>query len=879
MRASALLLIISVLPYVGASAQSVITGNVTDEAGKPLPGISLCLREPGKSAIAEYTESGSDGGYRLSYSGLCDSLTVSLSGLGIKTQDRYVANRTQTVNFTATCSAIEIREVSVVADRITQRGDTLSYLVESFKMPTDRTIGDVMKNMPGLEVADNGTITFNGKSISNFYVENLDLLEGRYGIGTNNIRAADIASVQVYQDHKPVKAMKDWDPERHVAVNLTLKSERRNTFSLHGMAGAGVSPALWEGELAGMLFSKNFQTMNLYKGNNTGNDIITSGEFADHSGAVIAPVPGPELTLVQPETPKIPDRRYVFNRSNVYNTGSIVRLDFVSTLNVSATYSNDRVIGDGEYTELRLIADGGTDTVKQSIRTTTYTDDITAAVTYKKNADALYVSNSLTGNIKCNDGRGVSAYFVGNTAKNLRQHINNSPALSINDAFSFISNRGDRHFSLNLKAGYSRLPQSLSIEPASLLGVADKDSESISQRFTREQLRARAHTSLGYRFGGFHVSSSVFASAWLDNISSSLSGTNLEDPVANDYSTGRYTAGAEISSHADITRRLTLYVTLPLALDVQTEKDRLGRGSHSNTMLQSDPYFKLLYATLSQNISVSGVYNSHKDYSGYFEDGVIMRSYNRFTSREPGTWHGYRMYTAKAEYNYRNSRLELFGDANASFRHTRRNTLEYITYNGMITETRSIRHPNEGSAGDAGFNISKGISAVKSVVKVGGTGGFRRDWTIVQFKPVKYTAEYWFAKLSWAVQPLRWVSSTFTGMYGVQQNRIKHNSAMNDPIRQSTLRLDMTFLPAPAVDFSMGIEDSYNNLSVRDRHVWFGDIKAHWRSKLGEFGVQISNIFNRRYFTNTRFDGVVQYINNQRLRKRSILINWRFKII
>jgi hypothetical protein len=53
--------------------------------------------------------------------------------------------------------------------------------------------------MPGIEVSESGAIKFNGKAIKKFYVEDMDLLQGRYGLATNNINASDVATVQVLE--------------------------------------------------------------------------------------------------------------------------------------------------------------------------------------------------------------------------------------------------------------------------------------------------------------------------------------------------------------------------------------------------------------------------------------------------------------------------------------------------------------------------------------------------------------------------------------------------------------------------------------------------------------------------------------------------------
>lgn len=68
--------------------------------------------------------------------------------------------------------------------RIRRLGDTLSYEVNSFAKDENRSIGDVLKRLPGTEVSESGGIKYQGKSISKFYIDGDDLLEDRYNIGT-----------------------------------------------------------------------------------------------------------------------------------------------------------------------------------------------------------------------------------------------------------------------------------------------------------------------------------------------------------------------------------------------------------------------------------------------------------------------------------------------------------------------------------------------------------------------------------------------------------------------------------------------------------------------------------------------------------------------
>ena len=56
----------------------------------------------------------------------------------------------------------------------------MKYDLTRFASSKDRNVSDVLKKLPGINVEENGTIKYNGKAISNLYVEGMDVSGGRY---------------------------------------------------------------------------------------------------------------------------------------------------------------------------------------------------------------------------------------------------------------------------------------------------------------------------------------------------------------------------------------------------------------------------------------------------------------------------------------------------------------------------------------------------------------------------------------------------------------------------------------------------------------------------------------------------------------------------
>ena len=66
---------------------------------------------------------------------------------------------------------LELKEVVVTAKKIRQSGDTISYAASSYISKNDKTLEDLLRKMPGIEVKSDGQIIYNGQWINEFYIE------------------------------------------------------------------------------------------------------------------------------------------------------------------------------------------------------------------------------------------------------------------------------------------------------------------------------------------------------------------------------------------------------------------------------------------------------------------------------------------------------------------------------------------------------------------------------------------------------------------------------------------------------------------------------------------------------------------------------------
>ncbi|MDE6367933.1 MAG: carboxypeptidase-like regulatory domain-containing protein, partial [Muribaculaceae bacterium] len=256
-----------------ATAQTVISGKVFDENGEPVE--SAIVRLLNGQKMVGYAMSKADGAYSVKTKSAAEKLTLSVERLSYAKYAETIVNKTSTVDVVLTAKANELREVTVKAPMVYVRGDTLTFRLDAFKGKGDISLKDAMKKIPGIQIDDSGAISYQGKQIKNFYIEGLDLLDGKYNLATDNIPADYVQAVQVLNNHKDSKIDKDRFSD-DVAINIKLEPWARfKPMGTYEAAAGWGDDTLYRLGGSGMMFNKSFQAILTAK-------ISNVDEFADN---------------------------------------------------------------------------------------------------------------------------------------------------------------------------------------------------------------------------------------------------------------------------------------------------------------------------------------------------------------------------------------------------------------------------------------------------------------------------------------------------------------------------------------------------------------------------------------------------------------------
>ncbi len=269
-------------------SQTGIKGQLVDETGEAVTGASAVLMHWQDSSVITYDLSDKEGFFELYFAGArqgLDSVLVNIRCLGYL--PLYLSVKQFSIGrIVLSNSTTQLKELDIEAAAISFESDTITYLAKAFANKQDRSLEDVLKNLPGLEVGENGALKYQGENINKFYIEGLDLLEGRYSLATKNIPHESVAAVEILENHQHVKMMEGKVPSFQPSINITLKPG--NTFTGKGDAGLGL-PGLLDANLSPMMFNKDFQFIGTAQYNNSGKDIENQLEVLNPDNTLAHP--------------------------------------------------------------------------------------------------------------------------------------------------------------------------------------------------------------------------------------------------------------------------------------------------------------------------------------------------------------------------------------------------------------------------------------------------------------------------------------------------------------------------------------------------------------------------------------------------------------
>ena len=242
MKISLPFIVFLALSFVGSAQEISLSGTVKDSTGTGVDMANVIAINTATKGLESYGITNHAGQYKLKLK-TANQYTVKVSYLGLKTESfTFTAGEVDAIkDIVMQEQAAELDEVEVTYEMpVSVKGDTIVYNTDSFVSGTEKKLKDVLENLPGIEVNDDGQIEVEGKTVTKVMVEGKDFFDGDSKLAVENIPANALSKVEVLKNYNEVSQLKGLtNDDDNVALNIRLKEGKKKFWFGELTAGYG----------------------------------------------------------------------------------------------------------------------------------------------------------------------------------------------------------------------------------------------------------------------------------------------------------------------------------------------------------------------------------------------------------------------------------------------------------------------------------------------------------------------------------------------------------------------------------------------------------------------------------------------------------------
>ncbi len=284
-----LILLLAVFCCAVFSAQRIeITGKAEDVNGKSIENATVYLLKAKDSAIVNYSATGKEGTFSLKLDALNEPAVIALEA------DRF---RSFTKRFESLDSSVDlgkiilekdtvfnIDEVTITASPVRIKKDTIEFSANAVKLRPDSKVEELLKQIPGIEIGNDGKVTANGKEVDQIMINGKPFFDKDGRIAMQNLPADMIRKIQITTTKTAEEEVQGKRGKSDKAtINLTIDEKKNKGLLSRLTAGYGTDKRY---EASGILsyFKNNTRASIIASSNNINSQGFSNDEIFDSMG-------------------------------------------------------------------------------------------------------------------------------------------------------------------------------------------------------------------------------------------------------------------------------------------------------------------------------------------------------------------------------------------------------------------------------------------------------------------------------------------------------------------------------------------------------------------------------------------------------------------
>lgn len=401
-----------------------IDGKVSDSEKKPIENATVYLLKEKDSSIINYTATNREGKFslkldemkepsiltidaekRASFSKKFEKIDQSLSLGDLELEKKSIVNA--------------IDEVKITASPVKIKKDTIEFNASAIKVRPDSKIEELLKQIPGVEISNEGKITVNGKEVDQIMINGKPFFDKDGKIALQNLPADIIKNIQftttkTKEEELSGKAAKS----QNTTINFNIDEKKNKGLITRLTLGYG-SDKRYEGSGLASYFKGNTKISILASSNNINSQGFSRDEVFDSMGN------GRNAWMMQGGSVSTVGNVTYYNQAG--NTKGIQR----STL-IGVNY-NDKLGKDADLESLSLIHSDSNLETRSKVSRSTLLPDYTLQ-TYSENSgenESKQYNFDVSAKVKLDSL--TSIYFSPRFSRSTGFNINNALSSTLRD--------------------------------------------------------------------------------------------------------------------------------------------------------------------------------------------------------------------------------------------------------------------------------------------------------------------------------------------------------------------------------------------------------------------------------------------------------------
>ena len=203
-------------------------------------------------------------------------------------------------------------QVTAMAAQVEVKADTFMYNADAYRLPEGASLEELVRQLPGAEVGDDGTLKINGKTVSKILVKGKEFFGNDKDMALKNLTSKMVQKIKAYDkksDYSRITGIDDGEEE--TVLDLTIKKGMGEGWNVNVDAAAGkarqdkipgetnqikLPSPLYSFNVNASRFTDNLQLMLIASRNNINNGSGRWGGFGNASGVTTTMMTGLNVT-------------------------------------------------------------------------------------------------------------------------------------------------------------------------------------------------------------------------------------------------------------------------------------------------------------------------------------------------------------------------------------------------------------------------------------------------------------------------------------------------------------------------------------------------------------------------------------------------------